>query len=148
MTEIKKKSSLKMGNFRGAEYHRNVWCAVVESGTTSADLLRAEFWAHIAHQVKSGDRIEVENEDDSFYAELYVRSVGTASVKVSLLNFQEFDAAGEEPSYQEQYSVEFKGKISKWCVIRLKDKTMVHQGANNKQEATAWLTDHMKALAA
>lgn len=149
MTEEKKaKASILLKNVKGAEFARNIWCATVEQGTVELDILRPEYWAHIAHMLKQGDRIEVECEDLSYFAELYVKHVGKGWAQVTTLRFVNLDIVQEKPQVDPEYTVQYKGKISKWCVIRTKDKTMVHEGAESQSQAVAWMTDHMKAMAA
>ena len=58
--------------FTSAEYRQNVWFATPARGTTVQDLLRREFWANVAQQVRVPDKIIVMLEDKSLYAELVV----------------------------------------------------------------------------
>lgn len=149
MTEEKKaKPSILLKNVRGAEFARSIWCATVEQGTVESDILRPEYWAHIAHMLKQGDRIEVECEDLSYFAELYVKQSGKGWAQVTTMRFINLEAPQAKQDADPEYSIQFKGKISKWCVIRVKDKTMVHEGAESQAIAMAWMTDHMKVMAA
>ena len=149
MTEVKKaKSSILLKNVKGAEFARNIWCATVEQDTQKSDLLRPEYWAHVTHFLKQGDRIEVECEDLSYFAELYVKGVGKNWVQVVIMRFVELDNQVEKPTAQDEYTVQYKGKISKWCVIRNSDKALVYEGGDSQSVAVAWMTDHMKVMAA
>lgn len=149
MTEEKKaKGSILAKNVKVAEYARNIWCATSEHGTLESDLLRPEYWAHVAHLLKQGDRIEVECEDLSYFAEFYVKAAGKNWTQVHTLRFVHLESSSEKPIQENEYIVQWKGKIAKWCVIRVKDKAVVHEGEDSQAAAVAWMTDHLKAMAA
>lgn len=148
-TQLKGINPIKMARFHPAEYQRVIYYAVPEAGTPSSDLKKSEYWAHVAQQLKAGDRIEVEAEDGSYFLELMVRDVGRTWAKVAVLREIELENITAELSVDlKEYDVVHKGKLSKWSVVRLVDKALVYEGGNSKQDAVNWLTDHLKALAA
>lgn len=148
-TQIKGFNPIKLNRFQPAEYQRVIYSATPEANTPVADLKKPEYWAHIAQQLKSGDRIEVEREDGAYFIELLVREVGRTWAKVvSLREITLEDTAFTIPEELKEYDVEYKGKITKWSVIRIKDRSAVYEGGSTKQDAVNWLTDHLKALAA
>lgn len=148
-TPLKGMNPLPVRRFQPGEYARVIYYAVPEAGTPISDLKKPEYWAHVADKLKASDRIEVEAEDGSYFLELLVRDVGRTWAKVDVLREKELDNVNMELSEDlKEYDVMHKGKIDKWCVIRLSDKSKVFEGGNSKQDAVNWLTDHLKALAA
>ncbi len=149
VTQLKSSSPIKESNFKPAEFTRIVYYAIVEASVRAADLKKPDYWAHVAQSLKQGDRIEVEAEDGSYFAELFVQDVGRTWVKVAVLREIQLDNTAKElPQELKEYDVTYKGKISKWCVVRLGDQSLVYEGGNMKQDAVNWLTEHVKALAA
>ena len=148
-TKLKGFNPIKLDRFKPSEYMRVVYYAIPEANTPISDLKKPEYWAHIAQQLKASDRIEVEAEDGAYFVELLVRDVGRTWAKVTVLRELMLDDTGAPmPDELKEYDVIYKGKMTKWSVIRLKDRSAVYEGGNTKQDAMAWLTDHLKALAA
>src|SRR5690349_16586133 len=98
-----KKYHLKEARFKRAENERTIWTATVEAGIPFEDVLKPEFWAHIAskmynppHRTGWGDRIEVYPDDMTYYAELFVHDAGPNWAKVSVLQKHDFGMAERE----------------------------------------------------
>lgn len=68
---------------------RNVWRAVAEEGHTREDIMSPNYWAHPAQQMRIGDKIEITNDTQTFYMELYVKNVGKGFAQVVELSYQE-----------------------------------------------------------
>lgn len=150
MTEVngKKTQSLLQKNFDLAEYRRSVWTAMAREGITEQELLEPSYWAHNAEKMKMGDRIEVESEDGSVFYELYVKAVGRNWAQVLVMRKFEISSSAELPEEQKEFDIKFKGRISKWCVVRIKDNAMLTEGLESKEEAALWVREHSKAVAA
>lgn len=120
-----------------AEFSRAIWVAKPEIGTTLADMVQPEYWAHITAFMKPGARIEVFPADNTWFAELYVRGVRDKAVDVFVLRSVVFDEQ-EAVSDGEEYIAKFCGPHAKWRVIRTKDNEVVQEGLE-KNEALVWI---------
>ncbi|MPZ31198.1 MAG: hypothetical protein GEV13_09415 [Rhodospirillales bacterium] len=68
---------------------RSTFQVVLDPETTFDDILKLDFWVHVARRLKVRDRIEVHAHDGSWYAELVVRS-GWPRVSVAPLRRAHF----------------------------------------------------------
>jgi len=76
---VLKPSQIKTADQSGLRYH-----VTPDSGTTIEDMLKPDFWKGVTAYLHPSDRIEVEADDGSFYADLIVRDVGKSWAKVIL----------------------------------------------------------------
>lgn len=133
-----------------AEYQRMDWIAKPERGTTLDEMLVPAYWAHTAKSLKPLDRIEVRPGDGEWWAELLVRAVEPAAVKVHVLRHIEFDrkvsVAASAVEAPEGYEFKFRGKRA-WCVIRLSDNVILKEDEHSKPAIAAWLDRHLAVLA-
>lgn len=144
----KRVASIIPSRFKVAEYQRTVYVVNPEIGTTVNDMLRPEYWAHVGHQMKPYDRIEVRAEDGSYFAELLVRNAERGWANVTVLSRIELDAKAEPAPVSIDFKVEHAGPHHKWRVMRLSDTTVVKHGFENKTEANQWLGQYIKTIAA
>lgn len=121
-----------------SEYVRSVYHATPEAGTPLRELLKPEYWAHVSKQLKVGDRIEVDAEERTWFAELYVRGVTPTSVTVFVMRHIEFTKPESEASTDEEYSAKHAGR-GVWRVIRNSDKAVVKSDFATKEAAEAWI---------
>lgn len=118
------------------------------------DLLKPECWAHVAQLLRPGYRIEVLAEDGSYFAELLVVSAGRLWAKVAVLRKIDLtEAVGEAPAQGADtvMSIMWSGPHSKFRVIRQNasgGKDVMRDGFETREEASVWMAEHIKALAA
>ena len=133
---------------KGAEYVRNIFSATPPAGTKYEDMLKPEYWTHIAATLHPTDRIEVIPEDGVWFAELIVISCGKNWAKVYPLRFVELsESAPEEAPVAGKYYVKWRGEVHKHGVIRFSDKVVVKSGFPTAAEAKAWLAEHEDEIA-
>jgi hypothetical protein len=142
-------------NFGVSSFKFNRWSAVLEGEQTIDDALRPDFWANLVEKIAGfdkanpkgrGDIIEVRNLETGLYAELIVRAIGQGFVKVDVLRAQEPDTA--ELAENSPLTTKWNPGKKLHQVIRASDRTVMHPGFQTKEDAVAWITDHMKQLAA
>lgn len=137
--------------FKQAEYERTPWRASIEAGIGIDDVLRPEFWSHVAAKMKPYDIVEVVAEDGAYYAELLVLSCDRLWAKVQVKTFMELNGPQVDPLLTSPlasgYKVEYKGPTLKHCVIRLSDNEIVQKEIARKADAEVWVAEHVKALA-
>ena len=127
-----------------AESRRNIFCVTPEVGTPYEEILKDAYWAHVSVKMKPGDRIEVNAEDGSYYAELLVQDAGRLYAKVAQIIFVKLDAVEvkEGGLMMEGYEVKWQGPQLKWCVLRGKDRL---KDGMDKASAVQWMQSHAKA---
>ena len=132
-----------------AEYVRNVYGATPEPGITLDDMVRPEYWAHVARTLRPGDRIEVCPDDRSWFAELFVVSQSDTDVRVAVLRSTKIELPEVKPLVQRSapkpgqkddssYEVKHRGAAG-WSVVRKVDKAVVFEGGQSRRAAEDWL---------
>lgn len=132
------------------DFGKNEWIVNAELGDTPEELLKPQYWANVAKELKSLDTIEVRAEDGSFYAKLLVRDSGRAYAKVVFLPGYPlvFKDITEVPEMDmDEYVIKWAGPEFKFRVLRKKDNEVLKFGFTNKEEARKWVIEHIKALA-
>lgn len=136
-------------NLFPAEHTILVWHHTVPAEIGLDDVLSPEFWTHVAQKLRPHNRIIVDREDGAWTATLFVRSAARLSATVAVEHFKEFgerEALPAEPSAAE-YEVAWGGPAHKHRVIRKADKQVMEKGFDTPEQASAWLRQHVKAMA-
>lgn len=133
---------------RLAEFDRQEWIVNAESSHTIDDVLKPEYWSHMAQQMNAYDHIEVRAEDGTWMAELIVVQPDRSWVKVVLKAKYEFRTRDDLPDAEPLHKVEFKGPQHRFTVIRLSDSQMVRDGFKTKEEAESWMREHERVITA
>lgn len=147
---LQSKNKLLPSRLQVASHVVNEWSAVAEAGVPY-DHIRDDpaYWAHIASKLRPGDIVHVRADDSAFYARLYVRSAERTAARMIELEYKDFSKLGEVPKSQSaEFEVEWAGPHHKWRVVRVKDKTPVQTGFDNKERAIEAMVNHAKAMAA
>ncbi len=118
-----------------------------EDATPFEAVLLPGYFANIAVKLRPTDIIEVRPENNSYFAELYVWSVGKASAMVSLVT--KIDRPeGMSTKIMEGYDVEFVPGPKKYRIIRVKDRTEIRAGFESENAASDWLIANRRQFAA
>lgn len=135
-----------------AEQARNTWHANPEADTPVDALLDPKYWAHyaVSHSIviRPGDRIEAYPDDGTYFAELIVRDVSRAGIRVAELRRKVFDKTENVGEVIDGHEIKYQGTRVKWAVIRIADRKRISEGHAEKQQAYDWLRQHGKAFAA
>lgn len=141
-------ASLHPSHFKSAEYTRNVFVAVAAIGTKREDMLRLDYWAHVALKLKPWDTIDVRAEDSSFLGTYVVRNADRTWARVHEMSFTLFEAQKMKPeeveAIREQYDVKMRGPKG-WTVIRKNGNAVIHEGEHSKEDAEAWLSKFLSS---
>lgn len=142
-------SKLITDRMRGADYVRQALRATPEAGTTIDEVLKPEFWVHVAPKAKVGDILEIFPEDGNWFIEALVVAQSNVHLKLHVLKkevINEVVAVKKEDKKEvPPFRVEFKGPQRKWSVIR-KDGTYVKEQFDDRSAAEKWLEDNQKDL--
>lgn len=87
------KISLSQSDFVLAETVRNIHTARPGAGVPLERLFDRNYWAHVASGLRAGDRIEVEPQGGTWFAELRADVVGPNWAKMILLRHVDLVAA-------------------------------------------------------
>ena len=130
-----------------AEYARTTWAVTAQPDTTREDLLKPDYWAHVASKFNSLDRLEVRSDDGAFFAEYLILTCERTYAKVKELSW--FDLKGEEVALPdeslEEFEYKFRGPHSKHSVVRKSDSKVMVEKLQSKDEALRWITNYKKA---
>jgi hypothetical protein len=145
-------SMLNPSRCEQASYRETRYRIDVERGTTIEQIKHPMFWAHVARKLKAHDTISVVSEDNAFWAELVVLSVGKERAFVAVVKMIDVNAEIEKLLQLEGAVVKddtvarvvWKSAKAKWCVVR--GETLVRSGFVSEVEANNWLaTGDVKA---
>jgi hypothetical protein len=130
-----------------AEFTRVEFVLITHATNEPQDILKAEFWAHVADKLKPRARIEVWADNGTWWAELLVLEVGRGYARVHQLRFEELEAIDSKSRTFEQggYRIMHRGEHAKWSVVRLSDKEVVSEGHSSQGQAVDWLDNRLKA---
>lgn len=142
MTEKKEKTVKRPTTIDEAAYARTVWIVKPEATATVEDLLEPGYWAHVARQIRAGDRVEAVPDDRSYYAEFFVLAASSNWAKLVLLR-EETLIKDSGKSVDGEFAIGFAGP-HKWRVTR--GKEVLSKGHDDKESATKWLADNMGTL--
>lgn len=128
----RKVESLTITNLKEAEFVRPVYCATIPRGTEPEDLLKPEYWAHVATHLRPWARIEARAEDGTWFAEYIVLSVDRTWARVKMLGKHNLTNRDVALSKAEQISnsgfeVKWRGG-AKWSVVRKVDGAVMKEG--------------------
>ena len=129
---------LASNKFKNAEFVRNVFAITPPPGVTIEDMLKREYWTHVANLLGPMARIEVLPRDGKFFAELIVTASGKNWANVCLRDYVVLDNFNA-PADNSIYTVKHLGGDSGWAVVRNSDKQVMGDGFDTSDEANAWL---------
>lgn len=146
---------LLASKFLPNEFAFGRFSAVIPVGVTIDDVLKPEFWAHIAHMLRSnqmtgdpartGTIIEIRSEDHSLYAELYVRAVKEQALDVALIGKPTYFGP-RESSPSEKYSVRWNVGKRGFDILRKSDNAIIGRAVDFPKKEDAY--EHIRRLGA
>lgn len=117
------------------------------SGTSIDDLLAAGYWERIATRFQPLDRIEIVDDDRSFYCELLVLDTAGGLTLAPLRGVELQGAGAPDAMPRNTTGVRgvYRGPYLKWCAVRgdvvLKDRF------ETERDCLQWIAGHAKAAA-
>lgn len=140
---------LAVADFGLAEHILTQHVVKAEAGLTLDDVMRPQYWSHVAAQLKPMSLIHVYSKDGSFYALLTVRHCTRIEAIVEPVLVKEFKALERlAQSEGREFITRYGSAASGWQVLRAADKQLVKDGFDTERQAQEWLDGHLKALAA
>ena len=150
--EQKREVKLTNARIKEAGYDRNLWVITTEMGVTRKDLLKPDYWSHVAMQLRPYDRIEARTDDGVYFAEYLVLASDRTFAKVKELSWHSLTSKDvaltqAEMDAKEQYRYSYRGANLKHSIIRTSDNQVVTEKHDSKESAMLWLKEHEKAMA-
>lgn len=131
----------------------NQWSALLEESQTIENAMDPTFWSDqvgkiIGHNKAGGrgDVIVVRKLSTGLYAQLSILEISVGYVRVQLVR----GAEPEQVEVPEESPLATRWNIGSRTheVVRKSDNAVLQGGFQTKPAAIAWITDHMKAMAA
>jgi hypothetical protein len=147
--------ALRGSRFGLAEHKINHFAVEADADTTVEDLLRPEYWANVAPNLRphGGDEITVICEDMSFRAHLWVVNAGHTWANVQLIGepiiLKAQEAKEISVAEDSRVFVQWRGPHDRWCVMRREmdgTKTKIKVGLSSREDAEREGRDHLKVI--
>lgn len=126
-----------------AEQKRAEHVAYPLAGTTLEQILKPDYWMHVARDLKMFDHIEAIVEDGSAYYELLVVSVGRTEARVAVLNKVDLSSVPQGLLSESEYSIGWGGPHAKHRIKR--GNEVIKDGFESRDLAEQWLKNHLQA---
>jgi hypothetical protein len=136
---------LNPGRLKDASFTRNVFAICVEPTVSIGDVIKPDFWSHVAAKLHPSDRVEVTTEDGKWFAELYVVACDKTWAQVTLLRKHDLVKEKKEPTNPEFKHV-WRGANHKHSILRVSDDTVLKDGFDTKQLAVDYLNKHLETI--
>lgn len=141
-------------NLAPLDYASTRYDARIPTGVSKDDVLRPEFWAHHAKDLRPFDEIRARAVDGSWVSYLMVLDCSRTWARVMQMNHYNLtssDIAMTQSSEQEvaamiaAHEVRYRG-AAKFSVIRKSDEALIKDGIASKAEAQTWLENHARTM--
>lgn len=123
-----------------------VYAVNAEAGITPEDVAKPEYWAHVAKSLTAGDIIIARSDDLSWLAEYLVQDVGQKFARLATIAVYRFDTPSTGGVEEQDFCPKYNGTVSKWAVVRGKDKAIIATGLATREDAFLWITNHRKSV--
>lgn len=144
---VKRAQTIPQDRILPLEFAANTWRLRPFAETDIEDVLRSEYWAHVATKLQAGELIQVLPEDRAYFAELIVLDCGRTWAKVMLLRKVDLVAVKRQEIKVDGFTVTWRGP-RKYSVVRATDKQVMSEDHATKESALAWLDQHQKTVTA
>lgn len=138
--------NLRPNRMKAAEFVRKVYHAEPSIDDTKEDILRPEYWLHMAPNMKPGDKIEMLWENGEQYAEALVLSATGKGASIGFTLEPMKLAIPEMPKTGSSlYDVKWAGRHAKHRIIRLSDNEIMRSGFDSAPDAWRYVAKELKA---
>lgn len=146
MEQVKRRLVIKPSQCKEESYLARHHRVIADVGYVLEDYLDPNIWASIAPTINPHDIINIVCEDGSWFAQVFVVSAARQWIKVEVLIYKEFKDSTEEPGADQEYAVQWKGPVRRFCIVRVKDNSCVTENIQTKEEAIRACNDYITAL--
>lgn len=114
------------------------------AGVTFEDVMKPEYWTHVAPSLRPGHRIEVNAEDGTFWAMLLVVEAERKSARVVTLQHVQIEERAPAPEQSDVF-VKYRGPKVRYSVVRTADNEVLKDGFQTERAAQEWITNRDRA---
>lgn len=137
---------LPNSQFRSAEVVQPQWVAVPDGQTSFDDVLKREYWSHVASRLEPDALIYVKPERRDYFALLIVDQVGPNWASVEVLH--KVDRGESAPTTRtDEFDVRWVSPTVRYCVVRKSDGQRVSENHAKEGDARRWLAENEARLA-
>lgn len=129
-----------------SEHSRRVFWFTAPAGTTIDDLMTPAYWSRVASRLKPLDRVEVCDDEMTYFAEFIVLAADSDGLRLAPLRGVDLQGTGARdgmPRAKVGVQATYKGAFLKWCAYRgdvlLKDKF------ETERACLQWISANQKA---
>jgi hypothetical protein len=127
--------ALLQRRFQLAEHTRTIYFVTVEQLVKPEDVLKSDFWQHVASQLRPYDEIIVATDSCEWRLSLLVADVWHCGARVVELSRHDMTAEDEGGNdVADDLRVKWRGPVHRWCVVRT-DGVIMRGGLDNKNTA-------------
>lgn len=147
-----KQSPLTRDRFQPREQRQNEWVATAQFGADPNATLDPSYWSFVASDMRPYDKIQVRVDDGTWYGELLVKGCDRTWAAVEWLPgfpmaLSTQDVAQTEAK-QMSFDVKWRGPACLFSVVNTKSGAVVKDGFQRKDDAYAYLREHIKTITA
>ena len=115
-------------------------------GTNREDVLKPEFWTHVARGIKSGTELRVIPKGGAWYGRYLVTFADQAQVRLKELEYVLLDETPPDVVNSDgKFEVKWAGPVALWRIIRKEDKHLMREKMASRQEAYNWMNTNLRA---
>lgn len=129
-----------------AEQRIVTWHVVVPHAMPFEEVLKPDFWTHVAGRMRPHQRIIVDCDSGAWTATLFVRAAQRLSARVVVLEKHEFEETAPLQSAAD-FSVKWGGPAHKFRVLRNSDESVIKHGFETQEDANVFLAGYIKEVA-
>lgn len=127
-----------------ADSERLVWSVFVTAGMKFEDVLKDEYWAHVAERLHLYDEIIAIEESGAWRGVALVTNKVGRLVHLQQIAYNELsEVKANDEELPEGYELSWSPRL-RWSVIQKETHERVSQGHANREEAAAWARDNVK----
>jgi len=129
-----------------AQHSRRVFWFTATAGTTIDDLLTPPYWSRVASRFKPLDRIEVVDDEQTYFAEFIVLSADSDGLRLAPLRGVELQGTGARdaiPRNKAAVQASYRGVHLKWCAVR--GEVVLRDKFESERACLQWIASQQKA---
>jgi hypothetical protein len=144
--EVKEEQRVQLQSNRTREFgHWQNWHTVnAQVGTTRENILKEDYWAHVAQKYSKGDMLFVRADDNAWVAQYYITDCARTWVKVFELNWWDLKTVEMPLGLREDFVYHWFGNQDQCGVVRKSDGAAMIKGLKSKEQALEWIVNHNK----
>lgn len=119
-----------------------------EFDVSLSDILKPDYWSHVAAKLRPGTRVLIDAPDLSWTATLMCRAASKTEAIMVVVSKSEFDNVEDLPAIPDAFEIKWRGPARKWGVVRKADNEVIRDELMSKPAAQKWLANHVQSMAA